>query len=102
MNDETRHLFEVMSSVSGESVEDLMGKGRRRPLPTCRYIVGIELMARGYSANRAAWLVGLNHATLFHGRKVLEDMRTTASRCYAEECMIDENFRRAIMGSETV
>ena len=102
MNKETQHLFEVMSDVSGESIGDLMGKGRRKPLPTCRYLVGIELMARGYSANRAAWLIGLNHATLLHGRKVIEGMRSNPLKCYAEEFMIDVLFRRAIMGSESV
>ena len=101
MNSESSHLFDVMSRVSGEPVEVIIGGGRRRPLPTCRWLVGRELMRRGYSANQAATHIGLNHATFLHGRFMLEVMHTHPKDKYAEERLIEREFLRAI-DSESV
>lgn len=101
MNQVTQYLFEAMSKVSGEPIEEIMGVGRRKPLPACRYLIGIELTRRGYSTNRAAYLIGLNHATLLHGRKMIESIRSNPTKAFAEEYMIDVLFQHVI-GSETV
>ena len=100
MNKETAELYRIMSKCSGESVKDLQGRGRRRPLPICRYLIGVELIRRNYSSNAAAVQLGLNHATLLHGRKEVEKMHHSYSG-YGEELMIEVLFNRAISG-ETV
>ena len=101
MNSESRHLFEVISRVSGEPVEAITGGGRRRPLPTCRWLVGRELVRRGYSENQAAAHIGLDHATFRHGRFMLEIMHAHPKDKYAEERLIEREFLRAI-DSESV
>ena len=100
MNKETAELYRIMSDCSGESIEDLQGKGRRRPLPICRYLIGVELMRRDYSVNCAARQVGIDHATLWYGCKEIEKMHQNGSG-YSEELMIEALFNRALSG-ETV
>ena len=74
MNAMTAHLVELMSEASGFDEQDIMGKGRQRPLPACRWMIGAVLVDRGYSANIAAREIGLHHATLLYGRKALHGM----------------------------
>ena len=99
-NEEVEQLYRIMSDCSGESVEDLQGKGRRRPHPICRYLIGMELIRRKYSANCAARQIGIDHATFLHGRKEIEKMHQTGGR-YGEELLIETLFNRVISG-ETV
>lgn len=74
MNAVTAHLVELMSEASGFDEQIIMGKGRQRPLPACRWMIGAVLVDRGYSSAIAAREIGLDHATLLYGRKALRGM----------------------------
>lgn len=97
MNEESEYLFELMSKVSGETLEAIKSKERRRPLPACRYLIGMELVRRGYRVTRAARCIGIDHATFLHGRKMMEDLRISPQRAFKEEQDIDINFRQALI-----
>lgn len=102
MSEETRRLIGVVSDVSGETPETILSGGRRRPLPTCRWLVARELMRRGYSSAYSSREVGLTHATLLHGKKMLEVIAQNPRSGYAEERQIAVAFTSALESSKMV
>lgn len=89
-------LIDLVSRVSGEAAADILGGGRRRPLPACRWLVARELMRRGYSETSAARMTNLTHATVRHGRLMLDIMSQHPRAGYAEEIRIEREFQRII------
>ena len=102
MSSETKILVDIVSKVSGETVDAIMSGGRRRPLPTCRWLVARELMRRGYSSAYSSREMGLDHATLLHGKKMLEVMERDPRNGYAEELQIAVAFTSALESSKMV
>lgn len=96
MSSETKILVDIVSKVSGETVDAIMSGGRRRPLPACRWLVARELMRRGYSSQYASREVGITHASLLHGKKMLDIMSKHPKNGYAEECLIEKAFCSAL------
>lgn len=96
MSEETQRLMDIVSDVSGQSVEAIMSGGRRRPLPTCRWLVARELMRRGYSSEYSSRQVGITHASLLHGKKMLDIMSQHPRNGYAEERLIEAAFCSAL------
>lgn len=96
----TEKLLKTVSDVSGETVEDILSRRRRRPLPVCRWLVASELVRRGYSINYASGMVNITHATLLHGRVMLDIMKQHPQHTFAEEVHIEKAFRSALAGSE--
>lgn len=90
----TRKLLDVACEVSGYSAADVLSGCRKRPLPAVRYIVGDALMRAGYSSVMAARELGINHATLLHGRKQMQDWKLT--RAYDVEQNIKDVFNEQI------
>lgn len=86
---EVEDLVDVMVKASGYSKEDIFSKKRERPLPALRWFIGDELVKRGFSANVAARLVGIDHATLLHGRKQIQIMERD-KRWYFEYKILQE------------
>lgn len=86
----TRKLLDVACEVSGYSAADVLSGCRKRPLPAVRYIVGDALMRAGYSSVMAARELGIDHATLLHGRKQMQDWKLT--RAYDVEQNIKDMF----------
>lgn len=99
MTPETIRLVKLISQASGETVRAIAGRGRRRPLPALRWMVGRELMQRGYSGNYAAREMGLDHNTLRHGIEQLKVMALDVN--WHPEQMIAAEFYR-LLDSETV
>ena len=96
MREETRRLIDIVSDVSGETPEAILSGGRRRPLPACRWLVARELMRRGYSSQYSSREVGITHASLLHGKKMLDIMSKHPKNGYAEECLIETAFCSAL------
>lgn len=90
----TRKLLDVACEVSGYSAADVLSGCRKRPLPAVRYIVGDALMRAGYSSAMAARELGIDHATLLHGRKQMNDWKR--SRAYDVEQNIKDVFNEQI------
>ena len=90
MNNVTAHLVELMSEASGFDEQDIMGKGRQRPLPACRWMIGEALVERGYSINIAAREIGLDHTTLLYGIRTLHFMSRRG--LWGDEIDIMEKF----------
>jgi len=61
-----------MQQASGFTSDEILGRSRKAPLPACRWFVGSALMDMGFSSMIAARELGLNHATLLHGRKQID------------------------------
>ncbi len=99
MTPETIRLVKLISQASGETVERITGRERHRPLPALRWMVGRELMLRGYSGNYAAREIGLDHNSLRHGIEQLKCMALDDS--WHPEQMIAAEFYR-LLDSETV
>ena len=91
MNAVTAHLVELMSEASGFDEQDIMVKGRQRPLPACRWMVGEALVERGYSVNIAAREIGLDHTTLLYGIRTLHFMSRRG--LWGDEIDIMEKFK---------
>ena len=102
MIEETKQLIDIVSKVSGESVEAIMSGRRRRPLPACRWLVGRELMRRGFSSEFSSRQIGVTHASLLHGKQMLELMAEHPRNGYAEEMMIERLFCSALEDSKMV
>ena len=102
MNEETKGLIEIVSRVSGEPIEAILSGRRRRPLPACRWLVARELMRRGYSSEFSSRQVGITHASLLHGKQMLELMAEHPRNGYAEEVLIETMFRSALEDSKMV
>lgn len=96
MSEETRRLIDIVSGVSGETPEAILSGGRRRPLPACRWLVARELMRRGYGSQYSSREVGITHASLLHGKKMLNIMSKHPKNGYAEECRIEKAFCSAL------
>ena len=99
MTPETQHVVSLMAKASGETVEDITGKGRRRPLPCLRWLIGRELMDRGYDMTYAARQLGIDRVTLLHGLREIK--RMGIDKRWAPEVTIAGEFR-ALLDSETV
>lgn len=98
----TQKLLTTMSAVSGFSSRAILSRNRRRPLPALRYMIGCELIRNHYTISLAARELKLNHATLLHGIKTLDLMRTDKSRGWQLEIYIEEQFITAINGKEEI
>ena len=69
---EAQKVIDLMVTISGQSQEAILGRGRQRPLPTCRWLIARELVFRlGYSTMTAGAVVGRDHATVLYGLKHL-------------------------------
>ena len=99
MTPETTRLIKLISQASGETVRTITGRERRRPLPALRWMVGSELIRRGYSVNHAARELGLDHNTLHHGIEQLKIMKFDVN--WHPEQMIEAEFYR-LLDSEKV
>lgn len=102
MKAETRKLLEMVSQASGETIDDIMSKQRRRPLPACRWLVARELVRRGYSKDYASHQVNITHASLLHGTFMLDVMVQHPRNGYAEEVHIERRFNAALQDSKMV
>lgn len=87
-----------MAAVSSESFDTILSGGRRRPLPVCRYLIARELHNRGYSYNRISKELGMNHATVMYGIRLLGNMKHGG---YANELRIERLFLQAINRQES-
>ena len=94
MTRDTAYLTVMISKASGEKMADIRRAGRRRPLPALRWMIGKELMARGYNISYAAHEVGLDRATLRYGLEQLEHMQHDEG--WALEQRIAVEFHRLI------
>ena len=65
-----------MVKASGETREDILSEQRRYPLPVCRWAIGDKLMNAGYTSTKVSKALGLNHASLYHGRKKIAMMKS--------------------------
>lgn len=65
-----------MVKASGEKREDILSEQRRYPLPVCRWAVADRLMKAGYTSTKVSKALGLNHATLYYGRKKMQSMKS--------------------------
>ena len=90
MNDESRLLVAIVAGVSGETFNTILSGTRRRPLPICRYIVARELYKRGYSLPRAGAELGIDHATVLHACKQIEQ-RLSIEKKFQHEVEMIEN-----------
>jgi chromosomal replication initiation ATPase DnaA len=72
---EMNDCIEMVAEASGQKVEDIRSKKRRRPLPVCRYLIAEYLHGQGRSLAGAGVEMGLNHATVVHGMKMLSQIR---------------------------
>lgn len=68
-------LVRAVAGIARVDAADVMSACRRSPLPACRWMVGEALMQQGYSCSAAARLLGIDHATLLHGVKLLHGCR---------------------------
>lgn len=98
----TQELLTTMSAVSGFSSRAILSRKRRRPLPALRWMIGRELLRNNYSSCSAARELKLDHATLLHGIKTLDLMRTDKSRGWQLEIDIERQFKTAINGKEGI
>ena len=98
MTEEVLQLVAVMAGVSGEDFNTILSGGRRRPLPVCRYLIARELHNRGYSYNHLSKELGMNHATVMYGIRLLGNMKHGG---YANELRIERLFLQAIKRQES-
>lgn len=82
-------LLDLMELVSGHAREDLTSRSRKVPLPVCRYLIARELTDRGYSISSVSAVMGLNHATVISGFKLLDYLQ-------GKEKDIRDGFRWAL------
>lgn len=70
---EAQKVIDLMVEASGQSQEAICGPSRRRPLPTCRWLIGRVLIKQmGYSTGLAGTVVGRDHATMLYGIQHLD------------------------------
>jgi hypothetical protein len=93
MTKESRQLVALVAALSEETYNTVLSRCRRRPLPVCRYLVAQELMHRGWSSQKAAREIGLNHVTVLHGNKVLDQI-TEVNGYTTDEMFIKRDFLR--------
>lgn len=65
-----------MVKASGETREDILSEQRRYPLPVCRWAVADRLMKAGYTSTKVSKALGIDHATLYYGRKKIAMMKS--------------------------
>lgn len=87
--------MERMAEASGYEADEITSRSRRRPLPAVRWMIGRELMRYGYPGTAIARELNIDHATLLHGRKMLEVMRESR-RNWRLEIEIEERFKQLI------
>jgi len=91
---ETDELLDLMAQCSGYTKDEILSGKRQRPLPALRWFIGAELMALGYSSMMAARELNIDHATLLHGRKQIEEI--TERRGWKVEVRIYMKFRKLV------
>ena len=84
-------IITKMEQASGFPRDEILSRSRKTPLPALRWFIGQELTNRGYSINRAAIMIGINHATLLHGLKVIPTMER--DKHWIEEYNIQQEFQ---------
>ena len=94
MMKETEELLQLMERASGIESADIISRKRQRPLPALRWFIGADLMALGYSSVMAARELNIDHATLLHGRKQIEDI--TDRKGWKVEVRIYMKFRKLV------
>lgn len=87
-----------MQQASGFTPDEILGRSRKAPLPACRWFVGLALMDMGFSSLIAARELGLNHATLLHGRKQIYAM--TERNGWRGEIRIYYQFKKLVNADE--
>ena len=98
----TQELLTTMSAVSGFSSRDILSRKRFHPLPALRWMIGRELIINHYTNSLAARELKLNRATLLHGIKTLDLMRSDKSRGWQLEIDIEKQFKTAIYDKEGI
>lgn len=72
--EEVERVFQDMEKVSGFSKEQILCKSRIPPIPALRWFIGERLIELGWSNNKTANILKINHSTLFHGLKQIPIM----------------------------
>jgi chromosomal replication initiation ATPase DnaA len=94
---EAQRVIDLMVEASGQSQEAICGQSRKRPLPTCRWLIARALVKKGYSTGLAGSMIGRDHATVLYGVKhldaYLEQLNNPIERYIASkfEAMMDGN-----------
>lgn len=91
----THELLTTMSTVSGFSSQVILSRRRQPPLPALRWMIGRELLKQHYSNCAAARELNIDHATLLHGIKTLDQMHSD-TQGWALEIDIESKFEQAI------
>lgn len=91
---QTEKLLFLMQQASGFSQDEILSQSRKAPLPACRYFVGAELMNMGFSSMVVSRELGIDHATLLHGRKMIASM--TERNGWKTEKLILDKFKELL------
>lgn len=91
MKEITEELMKVMQQASGLTPDQITSRSRRRPLPYVRYMIARELLLHGYPSIIVAGEMNIDHATVLHGRKMLDTMRCSPHN-WVLEIEIEERF----------
>lgn len=67
--------IEMVVEASGQKVEDICSRKRRRPLPVCRYLIAEYFHNQGRSFSGSGMEMKIDHSTVVHGIKMLSQIR---------------------------
>lgn len=88
---------EQLTSIAAnlnDGVPPLPTKSRKWPLPLLRYMIIEELSRHGLSLAKSGSLVGLNHSTAVHGRKLLIEITACPGDTYEKQ--LYQRFRAEV------
>lgn len=94
MTDQARQLVAVAAGIAGETYNTVLSGTRKRPLPICRYLVAQELVRQGLSTVAAGRELNINHATVTHGKAVLDKITEDNGYYNTDELFIKREFQR--------
>lgn len=94
MSDKGRQLVAIVAGIAGVTFNSVISGCRRRPLPTCRWLVAQELIHIGYSSCRAASDLRLSHCTVLYGCQMLDRITEDNGYYDTDELFIKREFQR--------
>ena len=96
MNARVEHLVNVMVSITGYSMEQIMTRSRKEPLCYIRYCIFHVLgQEPGWTRSSIGEEFGMDHASVSHGIKKIEDILAIRAG-YQKEIELYEDFVKAL------
>lgn len=94
MTDQTRQLVAVVAGIADVTFNAILSGSRKRPLPICRYLVAQELVNRDLTTSAAGHELNIDHASVTHGRAVLDKITEANGYADTDELFIVKEFQR--------